>query len=141
MAISLEDGSIDEEGSIETADGAEDEDVFGVGFIQPHTDGTESGRVNCGRNKLFLDSACTQHTMFAVEYLTGRHTTNRYLKQNCNAGYKLTNRLGYWCGLQFWETKKASPICSRSHNLNPLDGNWPTSLVERGKLSRPQARD
>jgi hypothetical protein len=30
VAISLEDGSIDEEGSIETADGAEDENVFAV---------------------------------------------------------------------------------------------------------------
>jgi hypothetical protein len=65
VAISLEDASVDEEGSIETAEGAEDEDVFGVGFIQPGTADAAPGRVNCGRNKLFLDSACTQHTMFA----------------------------------------------------------------------------
>jgi hypothetical protein len=56
-----------EEASIETADDAVEDDIEGVGFIQPTTGGSE--RVNCGRNKLFLDSACTQHTMYATEYL------------------------------------------------------------------------
>jgi predicted Fe-S protein YdhL (DUF1289 family) len=131
VAISLEDGSIDEEGSIATADGAEDEDVFGVGFIQPGSTEAEPGRVNCGRNKLFLDSACTQHTMFAVEYLTKRGTSKHYLKQNCNAGYKLTNRQGYWCGLQFWENEEgianllSMPQLEKSGwKLDYTDGVW-----------------
>jgi hypothetical protein len=60
------------------------------------------GRFDCGRNKLFLDSCATNHTMFAPEYLTGRHTSNVYLRQNCNAGSKVTNQCGYYVGLKFY---------------------------------------
>ena len=56
----------------------------------------ERGRVDCGRNKLFLDSCATQHTMFGVEYLERVHLTDTYLRQNCNAGSKLTNKCGYY---------------------------------------------
>ena len=56
-------------------------------------------RLDCGRNKLFLDSCAAQHTMFATEYLERLHVTKIYLRQNCNAGSKLTNKCGYYAGL------------------------------------------
>jgi hypothetical protein len=63
----------------------------GVG-VTLHLTGASSGsRFDCGRSKLFLDSCATQHTMFAEEYLSGHHTTKLYLRQNCNAGSKVTN--------------------------------------------------
>eukprot|EP00956_Cyclotella_meneghiniana_P001509 scaffold1710_cov37-Cyclotella_meneghiniana.AAC.3 len=32
--------------------------------------------------------------MFATEYLTRQHTSDVYLRQNCNAGTKMTNNKG-----------------------------------------------
>lgn len=94
----------EEEVSITSADGAEDIDVFdGVAMVLPSVLGKGKARdFNCGRNKLFLDSCATQHTMFASEYLTGQHTSKVYLKQNCNAGSRLTNKRGYWGDLPFY---------------------------------------
>jgi hypothetical protein len=95
--------------SIQSIDGDE-EYVDSVAFYNTtmHSDGVTlhsvegaKGRFDCGRNKLFLDSCATQHTMFAPEYLTGRHTSNVYLRQNCNAGSKITNQCGYYVGLKF----------------------------------------
>ena len=81
-----------EDASIESVD---DDDGFfeGVALLTP-TGSENSSRLNCGRNKLFLDSCATQHTMFAQEYLDRQHTTGVYLRQNCNAGSKLTNKCG-----------------------------------------------
>jgi hypothetical protein len=94
-----------DDASIKTADG--DGTFEGVAFIMP---GAGSGtvakvRVNCGRNKLFLDSCATQHTMFAVEYLLRRHVTKIFLRQNCNAGSKITNKCGYYMDLRFYESE------------------------------------
>jgi hypothetical protein len=83
--------------SIVSAEGAEDEDIFvdgGVGFLLPTDHWTNNKKVDCGRNKMFLDSCATNHMMFAVEHLTGCHTTKTFLRQNCNAGSKLVNWMG-----------------------------------------------
>jgi hypothetical protein len=40
--------------------------------------------------------------MFASEYLTDHHTSEVYLRQNCNAGSKVTNQCGYYIGLKFY---------------------------------------
>ena len=88
-----------DEASIESFD--EENGFFeGVAFIIPTT-GSEP-RMDCGRHKLFLDSCATQHTMFAPEYLSRLHFTKMYLRQNCNAGSKLTNKCGYYAGLRFY---------------------------------------
>jgi hypothetical protein len=89
--------------SIETADG--DGTFEGVAFISPGAGAEVKVRVNCGRNKLFLDSCATQHTMFAIEYLLQRHLTKIFLCQNCNAGSKITNKCGYYMGLRFYESE------------------------------------
>jgi hypothetical protein len=90
--------------SIVSADGAEDGDIFvdGIGLLLPTDHWTNSKKVDCGRNKIFLDSCATNHTMFAMEHLTGCHTTKTFLRQNCNAGSKLVNRMGTWRGIKFW---------------------------------------
>lgn len=46
-----------------------DDDGFfeGMVFLVPTTG--SKPRLNCGRNKLFLDGCATQHIMFASEYL------------------------------------------------------------------------
>eukprot|EP00956_Cyclotella_meneghiniana_P026461 scaffold57247_cov37-Cyclotella_meneghiniana.AAC.7 len=91
-----------EEASIESAEGAEDYDVFeGVGLLLPSGAG-RSKRVTCGDHKLFLDSCATNHTMCTEKFLSRVHLTKVYLRQNCNAGSKLTNRQGYWNGIPFW---------------------------------------
>jgi hypothetical protein len=72
-----------------------------VGLIQTST--TSGGKYICNPHYLYLDSAATQHSMAAVEYLSRRHTTKSALRQHCNAGTKMTNRVGYWNGLRFWE--------------------------------------
>eukprot|EP00956_Cyclotella_meneghiniana_P038953 scaffold162906_cov46-Cyclotella_meneghiniana.AAC.1 len=82
-----------------------DDDYGFVDGIALHVStGRDGKRVDCGRNKLFLDSCATQHTMFAPEYLSRRHTTKVYLNQHCNAGTKLTNKCGYYAGLRFYES-------------------------------------
>jgi hypothetical protein len=90
--------------SISSAPGADDGDIFvdGVGFLLPTDHWMNGKKVECGRNKIFLDSCATNHTMFAVEHLTGCHETKTFLRQNCNAGSKLVNRMGTWPGLKFW---------------------------------------
>jgi hypothetical protein len=90
-----------EDASIESVDDDDDHGFFdGVACIQPS--GTNTQRLNCGRNKLFLNSCAAQHTMFAPEYLSRCHTTKVYLRQNCNAGSKLTNKCGYYADLRFF---------------------------------------
>eukprot|EP00956_Cyclotella_meneghiniana_P039152 scaffold166732_cov36-Cyclotella_meneghiniana.AAC.1 len=92
-----------EEASIESAEGAGDFDVFdGVGLLVPSDTGPSSKRVTCGDHKLFLDSCATNHTMCTEKCLSRLHLTKVYLRQNCNAGSKLTNRQGYWNDLPFW---------------------------------------
>ena len=71
-----------------------------VGFIEPTS--RVSNRLSCGENKLFLDSCATNHTMCSKNRLTRIHMTKHYLRQNCNAGSKLTNVQGYWQGIPFW---------------------------------------
>jgi hypothetical protein len=54
--------------------------LTGVVFVAP---GTKGGRMDCGRNKLFLDSCATQHTMFAIiEYLTRLFLSKVNKRQN-----------------------------------------------------------
>ncbi|KAL7504016.1 hypothetical protein ACHAXN_001720, partial [Cyclotella atomus] len=102
-----------EEASVETMDGAPDEDVFdGLCFQQPSmfvqdsvsllSPGREKRGFDCGENKLFLDTCATQHTMFTKKFLTNIQQSNVYLRQNCNAGSKLTNKVGYWGDLKFY---------------------------------------
>eukprot|EP00956_Cyclotella_meneghiniana_P009214 scaffold12647_cov40-Cyclotella_meneghiniana.AAC.3 len=93
--VSLEDASI----------ASLDDDYGFVDGIALHVStGRQGSRTDYGRNKLFLDSCATQHTMFAPEYLTRRHVTKVYLNQHCNAGSKLTNKCGYYAGLRFYES-------------------------------------
>ena len=33
-----------------------------------------------------------------------RHITKKYLRQNCNAGSKVTNRCGYYMNIRFYES-------------------------------------
>jgi hypothetical protein len=59
--------------SIESVDN--DNGYFeGVALLIP-TAPSKSKRLDCGQNKLFLDSCATQHTMFGPEYLTRLHST------------------------------------------------------------------
>jgi hypothetical protein len=78
--------------------------------------------------------------MYAVEFLTGRHTTTNYLRQKCNVGYKLTNRAGYWCGLKFWENEDGianllsiPQLESAGWKLDYTDGIW-TAFSPNGKV-------
>jgi hypothetical protein len=91
-------GAEDDE-SIATA-GEEEWVVDGVGFIEPST--TSGRRVDCGRNRVYLDSCATENVMFATEFLSRCHTTGVTMRQNCNAGEKITNKQGFWCNIPFW---------------------------------------
>jgi len=88
----------------EASIGSLDDDFGFVDGVSFHVSSVleASKRVTCGRNKLFLDSCATQNSMFATEYLERMHVTKVYLRQNCNAGSKLTNRCGYYLGLRFY---------------------------------------
>jgi hypothetical protein len=79
----------DDDASIATCDSTIDT----VGLIQTST--TSGGQYICNPHYLYLDSTATQHSMAAVEYLSRRHTTKSALRQHCNAGTKMTNRVGY----------------------------------------------
>ena len=57
--------------------------LTGVAFIAHLKQHGAKVRVDCGRNKLFLDSCATQHTMFALEYLVRMFLSKVYLRQNC----------------------------------------------------------
>ena len=93
-----------DDASIETAededDVVEDGAFNAVGFIELSSG--KARKVDCGRSRLYLDSCATENVMFAVENLTKCHTTGVTMRQNCNAGTKLTNRMGYWGGIKFW---------------------------------------
>ena len=73
--------------------------IEGLGFLESL--GMES-RVTCGRHKLFLDSCATHNVMFASEHISRLFRAGVSLRQNCNAGSKLTNLKGYWFGWEFW---------------------------------------
>ena len=88
-----------EESSIVSAEGAEDLDIFeGVGL---HVN-DKSKRLGCGEDKLYLDTCATNHTMCTKKHLERLHSTKIYLRQNCNAGSKITNTQGYWNNMPFW---------------------------------------
>ena len=93
-----------DDASIETAEDAAEEDVFNsFGFLERASrPSATSKRLSCGVWKLFLDSCATNHTMCSTKFLSRLHTTLQYLRQNCNAGSKLTNRRGYWKDIPFW---------------------------------------
>jgi hypothetical protein len=76
--------------------------VDGVGFIEPSTTSSSGRRVDCGRNRVYLDSCATKNVMFATEFLSRCHTTGVTMRQNCNAGEKITNKQGFWCNIPFW---------------------------------------
>jgi hypothetical protein len=89
IGVSLADADIE---SLDGGDGAMFEEM--IGLLLPTDHWTNSKKVNCGRNKIFLDSCATNHTMFATEHLTGCHATKTFLRQDCNAGT--------WKGIKFW---------------------------------------
>ena len=62
-------------------------------------------RPTCDPKKLYLDSCATHSSMFATEFLDKRHCTGVTLRQNCNAGSRLTNRMGFWSVWKFWENE------------------------------------
>lgn len=68
--------------------------IKGEGFIVAE-------RVTCDRNKLYLDTCATNHTMFALEMLDWVPTGVK-LRQHCNAGTTTTAKVGYWRGIKFW---------------------------------------
>ena len=74
--------------------------VESVSFIQPTN--TAHKRIRCGDEKLYLDSCATNHSKCTRRFLERIHTTMTYLRQNCNAGSKVTNKQGYWMGIPFW---------------------------------------
>ena len=77
--------------------------IGGVGFAQP---GSQAGnRFECDRNKLYLDTCASHHSMFASEYLHSVRKSKVALRQNCNAGSKVANRIGKWRDFLFWENK------------------------------------
>ena len=45
-------------------------------------------------NKLYLDSAATYHSVFAIWYLKNVRQAERILRGNCNAGGKLCFKVG-----------------------------------------------
>ena len=91
-----------DEASIQSLD--EDDGFFeGVAFFIPTTG--SKPRLDCGRHKLFFDSCATQHSMFALEYPSRLPCTKVYLRQNCNAGSKLTNKYRYYADLRFYESE------------------------------------
>ncbi len=62
--------------------------VDGVGFLV-------ADRMTCNRNKLYLDTCATNHTMFATENLERIHNVGVRLRQHCNAGATTTGKMGY----------------------------------------------
>jgi hypothetical protein len=93
--------STDEDGSHDESVSTFDSCIEGVGFLE--VTGESRDRPICNRNHAYLDSCATNHSMFALEHLNRRHTTGVCLRQNCNAGSRLTKRKGFWMMLQFWE--------------------------------------
>ena len=101
VSVNFDDASI---GTVvdDSHDAGDDNDsLYGTFFVQS-TSTKRGKRQDCGRNKLFLDSCATNHTMFATEHLERCHTVKVVLRQNCNAGSKLTNKMGYWGDYRFW---------------------------------------
>ena len=90
-------GSSDD--SIVSDDYEENNVMEGMGFLE--SSGSDD-RVTCGRSKLFLDSCATHNVMFASEYLENVYRTGVALRQNCNAGSKVTNQKGSWLDWEFW---------------------------------------
>ena len=62
--------------------------VDGMGFLV-------ADRMTCNRNKLYLDTCTTNHTMFATENLERIHNVGMRLRQHCNAGATTTGKMGY----------------------------------------------
>ncbi|KAL7479586.1 hypothetical protein ACHAW6_005311 [Cyclotella cf. meneghiniana] len=57
----------------------------------------------CNKNRAYLDTGATQHSCCNVDLLQRRHVTKTTLRQHCNAGMKLTNRMGNIGPFKFWE--------------------------------------
>ena len=72
--------------------------VDGVGFLV-------ADRMTCDRNKLYLDTCATNHTMFATENLERIHNLGVRLRQHCNAGLQQLARWGTGEGLSFGLTR------------------------------------
>eukprot|EP00804_Cyclotella_cryptica_P002560 CCRYP_010401-RA/>CCRYP_010401-RA protein AED:0.15 eAED:0.13 QI:0/0/0/0.5/1/1/8/0/1350 len=68
----------------------------GVGFLEV------GRRATCNRNKIYLDSCATNHTIFAGEYASNIHKVAVGLRQNCNAGSSVTRRMGFWSRFKLW---------------------------------------
>ena len=80
--------------------------VDGVGFHEPsQVQIVERDRATCDPKKLYLDSCATHSSIFATEFLERRHRTGVTLRQNSNAGSRLTNWMGFWSEWKFWENE------------------------------------
>jgi hypothetical protein len=80
--------------------------IDGVGFHEPsEVDVVKRDRPTCDPRKLYLDSCATHSSMFATEFLDKCIRTGVTLRQNCNAGSRLTNRMGFWSVWKFWENE------------------------------------
>ena len=88
-------------GDGDESDSTCDSCIDGVGFLEVAD--KKQKRATCSRDKVYLDSCATNHSMFALEHLERRHTTRVCLRQSCNAGSRLTQRKGFWFLFQFWE--------------------------------------
>eukprot|EP00804_Cyclotella_cryptica_P005972 CCRYP_000228-RA/>CCRYP_000228-RA protein AED:0.45 eAED:0.45 QI:0/-1/0/1/-1/1/1/0/151 len=68
----------------------------GVGFLEVEK------RTTCDRHKIYPDSCATNHTLFAQEHAKNIHKVSVGLRQNCNAGSRVTNKMGYWWKFKLW---------------------------------------
>jgi hypothetical protein len=103
--INEEEASI---GSINTYHGTadEDDDVFdGVAHCMPTSRKSGRRKYDCGRSLLWLDTAATEHSMFASEFLEDLFISDVTLRQHCNAGYKLVRQKGRCLGFEFWNSE------------------------------------
>ena len=78
--------------------------IDGVGFMEV-TDKKQK-RATCSRDKVYLDSCATNHSMFLLEHLEKCHTTRVLLWQSCNEGLHLAQRKGFWFMFQFRENQR-----------------------------------
>ena len=59
-------------------------------------------RGTCDPNRLYLDSAATYHSIFAVCLLENVREAGRTLRGNCNAGVKLCSKVGDLGVFRMW---------------------------------------
>lgn len=134
LQVKLDNSSSDS--SIHSDDYDESSIMDGMGFIESSG---ASDRVTCGRNKLFLDTCATHNVMFAEEYLSDVYSAGvALLRQNCNAGSKITNQKGFWLDGDFGSTLRVSQIFFPCLLLKHQVVKSSTTLAKIGRCSLPQ---